>query len=276
VHTTYNQTVTATGRLSSTNPNLQNIPIRTELGKKIRQAFIPSKPEYMLLSADYSQIELRILAHITGEPNLIEAFKNNLDIHRATAAKVFGVPLNAVTEQQRSHSKAVNFGIAYGMSARKLAQTVGLSIDDAQKFIDSYFATYPGVRRYIDETIALAKKQGYVSTLLGRRRYFPEINSPKKQLAAMAERAAINMPMQGTSADFIKIAMIRIHDELHHQKLKSKMILQVHDELVFDGPETELYDLECLVKKTMSSVYPDLKVPLIVNVATGHTWLEAK
>lgn len=276
VHTTYHQTVTTTGRLSSTNPNLQNIPIRTELGKKIRQAFIPSKPEHMLLSADYSQIELRILAHMTAEPNLLEAFKNNLDVHRATAAKVFDVPLEAVTEQQRSQAKAVNFGIAYGMSARKLSRTVGLSLDEAQKFIDTYFQTYPGVKKYIDETIALAKQQGYVTTLLGRRRYFPEINSPKKQLAAMAERAAINMPMQGTSADFIKIAMIRIHDELHHQKMKSKMILQVHDELVFDGPAQEMYDLECLVKKIMCAVYPGLKVPLVVNVATGHTWLEAK
>ena len=276
IHTTYHQTVTTTGRLSSSDPNLQNIPIRTEMGKKIRQAFIPGKPEHKLLSADYSQIELRILAHMTGEPNLLEAFKNNLDVHRATAAKVFGVALEAVTDQQRSQAKAVNFGIAYGMSARKLSQTVGLPYDAAQQFIDTYFATYPGVKRYIDETIALAKKQGYVTTLLGRRRYFPEINSPKKQLAAMAERAAINMPMQGTSADFIKIAMIRIHDELQHMKMKSKMILQVHDELVFDGPEQEMYDLECLVKKIMCGVYPALHVPLVVNVATGHTWLEAK
>ena len=275
LHTTFNQTVTATGRLSSSDPNLQNIPIRSEAGKKIRQAFIPEKEGNVLLSADYSQIELRILAHYADEKNLQEAFEQGLDIHRSTAAKVFGVPLDNVTPQQRSQAKAVNFGIAYGMSARRLAQSVGIPQNEAQNFIDNYFVTYPGIKKYIDTTIALAHKQGYVTTLLGRRRYFKEINLKNKQIVAMAERAAINMPIQGTSADLIKIAMLRIAPALQEQKLKAKMILQVHDELVFDLPEAEAYDLECLVKKIMTSVY-ELKVPLVVNTAVGKNWLEAK
>ncbi|MDR1998000.1 MAG: DNA polymerase I [Candidatus Margulisbacteria bacterium] len=275
LHANFNQTVTATGRLSSSEPNLQNIPIRSEAGKKIRQAFIPERDGQVLLSADYSQIELRILAHYADEKNLQEAFRQGLDIHKATAAKVFGVPLDAVTAEQRSQSKAVNFGIAYGMSARKLAQTVGIPQTEAQNFIANYFATYPGIKKYIDSTLELAHRQGYVTTLLGRRRYFKEINAHNKQTAAMAERAAINMPIQGTSADFIKIAMVRIARALAEQKFQAKMILQVHDELVFDLPEKEAYDLECLVKKIMTSVYT-LKVPLVVNTAVGKNWLEAK
>ncbi len=275
VHTHFNQTATATGRLSSSDPNLQNIPVRTEMGRKIRQAFLPSDDKNLLLSADYSQIELRILAHIANEEGLIKAFENNLDIHSATAAEVFGVKLEDVTPEQRAQSKAVNFGIAYGMSARKLSQTVGLPYQEAQNFIDNYFAKYPGIKKYIEETIEFARQNGYVKTLLGRRRYFKDINSPNKKLAAAAERALINMPIQGTSADIIKMAMIKIADELKHQKLKAKMILQVHDELVFDVPEHEAYDLECLVKEIMSGIYP-LNVPLVVNVATGKNWLEAK
>ncbi|MDR2431955.1 MAG: DNA polymerase I [Candidatus Margulisbacteria bacterium] len=275
LHTSFNQTVTATGRLSSSEPNLQNIPIRSAAGKEIRRAFVPEKEGNVLLSADYSQIELRILAHYADEQNLRDAFEQGLDIHSFTAARVFGVALDAVTPDQRSQAKAVNFGIAYGMSARRLARSVGMPQSAAQEFIDNYFAMYPGIKRYIDETIALARKQGFVTTLLGRRRYFREINVKNKQLAAMAERAAINMPIQGTSADLIKMAMIRVARALEEQKFKARMILQVHDELVFDLPESEAYDLECLVKKIMTSVY-DLKVPLAVNTAIGKTWLDAK
>lgn len=275
LHTHYNQTATATGRLSSSEPNLQNIPIRTEMGKRIRQAFIADNENNVLLTADYSQIELRILAHIADEAGLIKAFQDNLDIHQATAAEVFGVPLEKVSVSQRSQAKAVNFGIAYGMAARRLAQTVGLPLKEAQEFIDNYFRKYPGIKNYIDNTIQFAKKQGYVTTLLGRRRYFKEINSPNKKIAAEAERAAINTPIQGTAADFIKIAMINITKEIEHNKLKGKMILQVHDELVFDVPKHEAYDLECLVKKQMENVY-QLKVPLVINTATGSNWLEAK
>lgn len=275
IHTHFNQTATATGRLSSSEPNLQNIPIRTEMGRKVRQAFIPDNENNLIFAADYSQIELRILAHIADEPRLIKAFENNLDIHRATAAEVFGIQLEEVTDAQRSQAKAVNFGIAYGMAARRLAQTVSIPYAEAQAFIDNYFSKYPGIKNYIDNTIALAKKQGFVTTLFDRRRYFSDINSPNKRLAAEAERAAINTPIQGTAADFVKIAMINIAKELEHQKLKAKMIIQVHDELVFDVPKQEVYDLECLIKKQMESVY-QLKVPLIVNVASGKNWLEAK
>jgi DNA polymerase-1 len=275
LHTSFNQTVTATGRLSSSEPNLQNIPIRSEAGKKIRQAFIPEKSGQVLLSADYSQIELRILAHYADEKNLQEAFAQGLDIHQSTAAKVFGVPLDKVTAAQRSQAKAVNFGIAYGMSARRLARDVGIPQNEAQKFIDSYFAMYPGIKKYIDDTIALARRQGFVTTLLGRRRHFPELKTGNKQVAAMAERAAINMPIQGTSADLIKIAMLRVAQALKEKKFKAKMILQVHDELVFDLPESEVAAVEALVKEIMTSVYV-LKVPLAVNTASGKNWLETK
>jgi DNA polymerase I-like protein with 3'-5' exonuclease and polymerase domains len=275
IHATFNQTSTSTGRLSSSDPNMQNIPIRSEIGKKIRQAFVPEREDHVILTADYSQIELRILAHITQEPGLINAFAAGQDIHRATAAVVFGVAPEAVTDQQRSTAKAVNFGIAYGMAARKLAQTTGMEYKAAAKFIEDYFQHYPGIKKYIDDTIALVHAQGYVTTLLGRRRSFPEIKFGNHQVIAAAERAAINMPIQGFSADLIKMAMIRIDRELKHTKMKAKMIIQVHDELVFDVPEHEAYDLECLVKKEMAAVY-SLTVPLVVNVATGKNWLEAK
>jgi DNA polymerase-1 len=275
LHTSFNQTVTATGRLSSSEPNLQNIPIRTAAGKKIRQAFIPEKTGHVLLSADYSQIELRILAHYADEKNLQEAFARGLDIHQSTAARVFGVPLDKVTQEQRSRAKAVNFGIAYGMSARRLARNVGIPQNEAQQFIDNYFAMYPGIKKYIDDTIALAHKQGFVTTLLGRRRHFPELRTGNKQVVAMAERAAINMPIQGTSADLIKIAMLRTARALKEKKFKAKMILQVHDELVFDLPESEAAEVEVLVHEIMISVY-ELKVPLAVNTAIGKNWLEAK
>ncbi|GBR75467.1 DNA polymerase I [Candidatus Termititenax persephonae] len=275
LHTSFNQTVTATGRLSSSEPNLQNIPVRSEAGKKIRQAFIPEKTGHVLLSADYSQIELRILAHYADEKNLQDAFRQGLDIHQSTAAKVFGVPLDKVTSEQRSQAKAVNFGIAYGMSARRLARDVGIPQKEAQEFIDNYFAMYPGIKKYIDDTIALARRQGFVTTLLGRRRHFPELQTGNKQVVAMAERAAINMPIQGTSADLIKMAMIRVAAALQEKKYQAKMILQVHDELVFDLPESEVAAVEALVKEIMSTVYP-LKVPLQVNTAVGKNWLEAK
>jgi DNA polymerase-1 len=275
LHTSFNQTVTATGRLSSSEPNLQNIPVRTAAGKKIRRAFIPEKAGHVLLSADYSQIELRILAHYADEKNLQEAFQQGLDIHQSTAAKVFGVPLDKVTPEQRSQAKAVNFGIAYGMSARRLARDVGIPQNAAQQFIDNYFAMYPGIKKYIDDTIALARRQGFVTTLLGRRRHFPELQTGNKRDAAMAERAAINMPIQGTSADLIKIAMLRVARALKEKKFRAKMILQGHDELVFDLPESETAEVETLVKKIMTSVY-QLKTPLLVNTAAGKNWLEAK
>ncbi|MDR2428281.1 MAG: DNA polymerase I [Candidatus Margulisbacteria bacterium] len=275
LHTSFNQTVTATGRLSSSEPNLQNIPIRTEAGKKIRQAFIPEREGQILLSADYSQIELRILAHYADEKNLQEAFAQGLDIHQSTAARVFGVPLDKVTPEQRSRAKAVNFGIAYGMSARRLARDVGIPQNEARQFIDHYFAMYPGIKKYIDDTTALAHKQGFVTTLLGRRRHFPELQAGNKQVVAMAERAAINMPIQGTSADLIKIAMLRAARALKEKKFKAKMILQVHDELVFDLPESEAAEVETLIKEIMTSVY-QLKTPLLVNTAVGKNWLEAK
>lgn len=275
LHTKFNQTATSTGRLSSSEPNLQNIPIRSDIGKKIRAAFIPEKEGNKIMTADYSQVELRILAHIANETALIKAFAENKDVHAVTAAEIFGVKLEKVTEEQRSHAKAVNFGLAYGMSARKLAQSTGVSFEEAQNFVDSYFTKYPKIKKYMDSTISAAKKDGHVETLLKRRRYFPDINSANKRFAAMSERAAINTPIQGSAADIIKLAMLRVSEEINHQKMKAKMILQVHDELVFDYPEDEEYDLQCLVKEKMENAYK-LKVPLVVDIGVGNNWLEAK
>ena len=274
VHTTYMQTVAATGRLSSNNPNLQNIPIRTSRGQQVRKAFIARNPDYVLLSADYSQIELRIIAALSEEHNMIESFLRNEDIHRSTAAKVFHVPLEEVTREQRSHAKTVNFGIIYGVSAFGLSAQTDLSRSESKELIDTYYATYPNLRNYINKQIEFARKHGYVETILGRRRYLPDIHSHNQVVRGGAERNAVNAPIQGSAADIIKIAMIRIHNQLQAQKLQTRMLLQVHDELVFDVPKTELEIVKPLVKEAMENAFT-LAVPLVADLGVGNNWLDA-
>ena len=274
VHTNYLQTVAATGRLASNDPNLQNIPIRTEKGREIRKAFVPRDANYQLLSADYSQIELRIIAHMSGDHNMQEAFRHGLDIHAATAAKVFNVDIAAVSREQRSRAKAVNFGIAYGQGAFGLSQNLGIPRAEAKQIIDDYFAQFPGVRGYMDEMIGFCRTNGYVKTLMGRRRYLPDITSANNTVRAQAERVAINAPMQGTAADIIKVAMVNIHHELKQRKLKSKLLLQVHDELVFDAHVDEAEELKGLVRERMEGAM-ELSVPLVVDMGLGKNWLEA-
>ena len=274
IHTSYNQAVTATGRLSSNNPNLQNIPVRTEKGREIRRAFVPRSPEYTLLAADYSQIELRIIAHLSGDTVMIADFNLGHDIHAATAAKVFHVPLDQVTKEQRSRAKAVNFGIIYGMSAFGLAERMEISRSEASDIIKKYFEEYAGIKEYMNRSIALARERGYAETILGRRRYLRDINAANATVRSFAERNAINAPIQGSSADMIKIAMIGIQQEIERQKMQSKMILQVHDELVFDAHLDELSDLKAIVSEKMVNAMP-LSVPVIVEMNTGDNWLEA-
>ena len=274
VHTSYLQTVAATGRLASNDPNLQNIPIRTEKGREIRKAFVPRDADHLLLSADYSQIELRIIAHMSGDKNMQEAFRNGLDIHAATAAKVFNVDITAVTREQRSRAKAVNFGIAYGQGAFGLSQNLGIPRTEAKQIIDDYFAQFPGVRNYMDEMIGFCRTHGYIRTLMGRRRYLPDITSANNTVRAQAERIAINAPMQGSAADIIKVAMVRIHQQLKEQGLKSKLLLQVHDELVFDVKLEEMNVVQGLVKDLMEHALT-LDVPLVVDMDMGKNWLEA-
>ena len=274
VHTTYMQTVAATGRLSSNNPNLQNIPIRTERGQRVRKAFIARNSDYVLLSADYSQIELRIIAALSEEHNMIESFLHGEDIHRATAAKVFNVPLEAVTREQRSHAKTVNFGIIYGVSAFGLSAQTDLSRSQSKELIDTYYATYPNLRNYIQKQIHFAQEHGYVETVLGRRRYLPDIHSRNQVVRGAAERNAVNAPIQGSAADIIKIAMIRIYDLLQAQQLQTRMLLQVHDELVFDVPKTELEIVKPLIKEAMESAFT-LAVPLVADLGIGVNWLDA-
>ena len=274
IHTSYNQAVTATGRLSSNNPNLQNIPVRTEKGREIRRAFVPRSPEYTLLAADYSQIELRIIAHLSGDPVMIADFNLGHDIHAATAAKVFHVPLDQVTKEQRSRAKAVNFGIIYGMSAFGLAERMEISRSEASDIIKKYFEEYAGIKEYMNRSIALARERGYAETILGRRRYLRDINAANATVRSFAERNAINAPIQGSSADMIKIAMIGIHEEMQKLKMQSKMILQVHDELVFDAQLDELPELKAIVSEKMVNAMP-LSVPVIVEMNTGDNWLEA-
>jgi DNA polymerase-1 len=274
VHTNYLQTVAATGRLASNDPNLQNIPIRTEKGREIRKAFVPRDENYSLLSADYSQIELRIIAHMSGDHNMQEAFRNGLDIHAATAAKVFNVDIAAVSREQRSRAKAVNFGIAYGQGAFGLSQGLGIPRAEAKAIIDDYFAQFPGVRGYMDEMIGFCRTNGYIRTLMGRRRYLPDITSPNNTVRAHAERIAINAPMQGTAADIIKVAMVNIQRELKQRRMKSRLLLQVHDELVFDARKEEADDLQGLVRDRMQGAFP-LAVPLVVDMGMGKNWLEA-
>ena len=274
IHTTFNQAVAATGRLSSTNPNLQNIPIRSERGQRVRDLFVAGGPDRVLLSADYSQIELRVIASMSGDQGMIDAFVSGEDIHAATASKVFGVPLAEVTREQRSQAKTVNFGIIYGVSAFGLSQQSTLSRSEAKEVIEQYFATYPGIKKYIDDQVAAARAQGYVETLLGRRRYLRDIDSRNQAVRGHSERNAINAPIQGTAADIVKLAMIRIHDRLQREGLKSPMILQVHDELVFDAYTSEVDALRELVKAEMESAFV-LKVPLVADTGVGRTWLKA-
>lgn len=273
VHTSFNQTITATGRLSSTEPNLQNIPIRLEEGRKIRKAFVPAKEGYILLTADYSQIELRLLAHIAQDQVLIEAFKEGQDIHTRTASEVFGVPMSEVTKDMRRHAKVVNFGIVYGLSDYGLSRDLGITRKEAKTYIDSYFARYSGVKKWIDNIIAKAREQGFVTTLLGRRRYLNDILSKNYNLRSFAERTAMNTPIQGSAADIIKIAMVDIQEQLGEMKFASRMILQVHDELVFEVPPSEVSRLIPLVKDNMENAYP-LDVPLQVDMQVGFNWYE--
>ena len=274
IHTSYNQAVTATGRLSSNNPNLQNIPVRTDKGREIRKAFIPRDENHILLAADYSQIELRIIAHLSGDQAMQEAFRQGLDIHTDTAARVYGVAIDEVTAEMRRNAKAVNFGIIYGMSAFGLAERLGISRSDASQIIKNYFKEYVGIQEYIDRQVDFAKQNGYVETMLGRRRYLRDINSGNSVVRNFAERNAINAPIQGSSADMIKIAMSNIHNEMMKNNMKSKMILQVHDELVFDVYKEELESLKEIVKDKMINALP-LCIPIEVNLNTGSNWLEA-
>lgn len=274
VHTDYMQTVAATGRLSSNNPNLQNIPIRTERGRQIRKAFIPRNEEYVLLAADYSQIELRIIAALSEEDTMIEAFKNGEDIHASTASKVFNVPIDQVTREQRSNAKTVNFGIIYGVSAFGLSNQTDLSRTEAKELIETYYKTYPKLRNYISDQIDFARDHGYVQTILGRRRYLKDINSNNQVVRGAAERNAVNAPIQGSAADIIKIAMINIHKRLSEENYKTKMLLQVHDELVFDAHKPELEKVSDMIKSEMENAY-ELAVPLDVEVGVGENWLEA-
>ncbi|GAB4376151.1 MAG: DNA polymerase I [Salibacteraceae bacterium] len=274
LHTNYMQTVAVTGRLSSNNPNLQNIPIRTERGKEIRKAFVPANEDYLIMAADYSQVELRILAAISNDEGMIAAFKNGEDIHAATAAKIFGVALNEVTREMRAKAKAVNFGIAYGQGAFGLAQNLNISRSEAKEIIDNYFKQFPGLLRYKEESIARAREKGYAETILGRRRYLRDINSKNHTVRSAAERNAINTPIQGSAADIIKLAMIHLHKRMNKKVFKSKMLLQVHDELVFDAHRDEIDELKELVRHEMENAY-ELSVPLVVDIKTGNNWLEA-
>ena len=273
VHTNYAQAVAVTGRLASNDPNLQNIPIRSEEGRRIREAFIAS-PGNKIISADYSQIELRIMAHLSDDASLLKAFHDGQDVHRATASEIFDITPLEVTSDQRRYAKVINFGLIYGMSAFGVASNLGISRTDAKNYIDRYFERYPGVARYMDETRQLAREQGYVETVFGRRLWLPEINSPNGPRRQAAERAAINAPMQGTAADIIKLSMIAVQDWLEKEKLDSKLIMQVHDELVLDVPEKELVLVREKLPELMAQV-ARLKVPLIAEVGVGDNWDQA-
>ncbi len=273
VHTSFNQTVTATGRLSSSNPNLQNIPVRSEEGRRIRTAFVP-EPGWSLLSADYSQIELRLLAHLSQDPVLVESFRTGQDVHARTAAEIFETPIDAVSSEQRREAKTINFGLIYGMGARRLARTLRIPFKTAQAYIDQYFRRYGGIKTYMEETLVQVKECGYVTTLFGRRRDVPDLGSTSPQLASAAERIAINTPIQGTAADLIKVAMVTIARQLSQEQLQTRMLIQVHDELLFEVPDTELARIQALVRERMEGVRV-LKVPLRVDIGVGRNWAEA-
>ena len=272
IHTSFNQTITSTGRLSSSEPNLQNIPIRTEIGREIRRAFI-SEDKFILLSADYSQIELRILAHLSGDKSLITAFRNNEDIHTHTAADIFDLDRDLINGQMRRMAKIVNFGIIYGMSSYGLARNLGVGREEAEKYIQNYFQRYQGVKRYIEKEKEEARRKGYVVTLLNRRRYLEGINSLDKNIREFNERIAINTPIQGSAADLIKLAMIKISESFKKKKFKSKLLLQIHDELVFEIYKRELEEAKSIIKDIMEYSL-ELSVPLKVNLKTGDNWAE--
>ena len=274
IHTSYNQTVAATGRLSSTDPNLQNIPIRSEFGRKIRAAFVPPDSRHVLISADYSQVELRVLAHITEDPNLIKTFEREEDVHTRTASLVFNVPMEKVTPAQRGQAKTINFGVIYGMGPQRLARENGVSMAEAKKFIEDYFAKYPGIKKFTTGQVEIAKKQNFVSTLLGRKRLLPEIHSANIGLRINAEHMAVNTPIQGSAADLIKVAMVRLHEKLKQKKMETTMLLQVHDELVFEAPKEEVEEAKKIIAHEMENAM-ELKVPLKVDVGVGKNWLEA-
>jgi DNA polymerase-1 len=273
VHTHYAQAVAVTGRLSSNDPNLQNIPVRTPEGRRVREAFVAPKGSF-IASADYSQIELRIMAHLSGDGALLLAFHDGMDVHRATAAEIFGIGTAQVTSEQRRYAKVINFGLIYGMSAYGLAKALAIDNTAAKNYIERYFDRYPGVKQYMENTRALAKAQGYVETVFGRRLYLPEINSPNGPRRAGAERAAINAPMQGTAADLIKLAMVKVQQVIDQEKRQSKVIMQVHDELVFEVPESEIHWVRHEVPKLMAGV-AHLKVPLLAEVGVGPNWDQA-
>ena len=274
IHASFNQAVTATGRLSVSNPNLQNIPVRTQLGQQIRKAFIPKDDGWVILSADYSQIELRIMAHLADDEVLIDAFEQGEDVHKHTAAMVFNLVADFVTDDMRALAKTVNYGVIYGMSPFGLAQQLGMTVREARDFIDRYFATYPAVQTYVDDMVNWAREEGYVETMLGRRRYVPELVSVNARKRDYAERIAVNTPIQGTASDLIKLAMIRIFGRLKDEKMKTRMILQVHDELIFEVPLDEVNCVEELVKEEMENALV-LKVPIEVSVGVGENWLAA-
>jgi len=280
IHTSFNQTVAATGRLSSSEPNLQNIPIRTELGRQIRKAFVPSRRGNRFLAADYSQVELRILAHLSQDPQLIESFRKGADVHRMTAAEMFHIDPKAVSDSQRASAKTINFGILYGMTPFGLAKELGVSQPEAEEFIDRYFSRYPEVRRYLASSLEEARRRGYCTTLFHRRRYIPELMAKDPTLRQFAERTAINAPIQGSAADLIKVAMVAIDRAIEEKGLSSRMLLTVHDELIFEVPQGELEEMSHLVKEVMESPTLGgkpiaLSVPIEVKLKTGRNWLEA-
>ncbi|MEL6659904.1 MAG: DNA polymerase I [Bacteroidota bacterium] len=275
IHSSFNQTVAATGRLSSKDPNLQNIPIRTPEGRKVREAFVPRDEDHILLAADYSQIELRLIAEISGDEAMLEAFQTGQDIHRATAARVFDTPYDEVNRDQRGQAKTVNFAIIYGAGSQNLSQQLGISRAEAKELIETYFSRYPGLKNYMEDTVKYARENGHVTTMLGRRRKLRDINSKSSLARSNAERMAINTPIQGTAADMIKIAMLNVQKAIQEQGLQSKMILQVHDELVFDVHKDELERIKPIIEENMKNALPDLKVPIVVEMGTGQNWLEA-
>ena len=274
IHTTFNQTITATGRISSTEPNLQNIPMRMELGRRIRKVFIP-KDDFLFMDADYSQIELRVLAHMSGDEQLIEAYRMDEDIHRITASKVFHTPFEEVTDLQRRNAKAVNFGIVYGISSFGLSQDLSISRKEASEYIEQYFATYPDVKKFLDLLVEDAKKEGYITTMFGRRRPVPELSSSNFMQRSFGERVAMNSPIQGTAADIIKIAMIRVWKRLKDEKLESKLILQVHDELLIETAKDEIEEVKLILEEEMCNA-AELSVTLEIDMHTGENWYEAK
>ena len=274
IHTTFNQSVTSTGRLSSINPNMQNIPIRSEMGMKVREAFVPKNNDFVLVAADYSQIELRLMAALSNDHGMIKAFKNGIDIHSVTAAKVYNVNLNDIDRKMRSNAKSVNFGIIYGISAFGLAQNIGVTRKEAQNIIDNYFEQFPQIRTYMQKSIEEAREKEYTITIMGRKRHLKDINAKNGMIRAIAERNAINAPIQGSAADIIKVAMINIERDLTAGGFKSKMLLQVHDELVFDIHKSEIEEVTDIIRKGMEGAVI-LSVPLTVDIGSGNNWLEA-